>query len=91
MDRYIEPHQRAGYLKFLAVFVVMALFVHELWGALLGFLYVMVVVGIPGAIASWLVGKWIEVNDSTEDSSDPQKVPRIFEVGPSEKASRTKI
>ena len=39
MEPYIEPHQRAGYLKFVVVFFVTAYFVKELWGFLLGFLY----------------------------------------------------
>jgi hypothetical protein len=77
MEPYIEPHQRAGYLKFLLAFFALAWFVPELWGLLLGFLYWFLVVGIPVIIVRWLIGKWFELNDPLREIV-PTNDLRIF-------------
>jgi hypothetical protein len=71
-DPYIEPQQRAGYLKFLLVFIALAWFVPELWGLLLGFLYWFVTIGIPVFVVRWLIGKWFEVNRITTEAEDTE-------------------
>jgi hypothetical protein len=78
MEPYIEPHQRAGYLKFLLIFVALAWFVPELWGLLLGFLYWFLVIGIPVIIVRWLIGKWFELNDPLGDNFAEPKSLKIF-------------
>jgi hypothetical protein len=78
MEPYIEPNQRAGYLKVLLVFIALAWFVPELWGLLLGFLYWFLVIGIPVIIVRWLIGKWFELNDPLRDEFVPTKSLKIF-------------
>ena len=70
MAPYIEPQQRAGYLKFVAVLVVVAYFVPAIWGMVIGFALVLLVGGVPAIIGRWLVSKWFELNRTSADVAD---------------------
>jgi len=70
MEPYIEPKQRAGYLKFIAVLFVVAWFVPAMWGMVVGFLVVLVVAGVPIFVGRWLVEKYFEENRNVDKGGD---------------------
>jgi len=70
MEPYIEPKQRAGYLRCLAVLLIVAYFVPAMWGMVIGFLIVSVVAGVPVLVGRWMVDKYFEVNRKLDEDSD---------------------